>query len=148
MHARLAKLGLVNARRQGKMTLRQLLDAFFQHLNVKPITSLGYQPTRDALVEHFGADTPIRDIEPLQADQWRAKMKAAEYAEATISKRVKLARQIFRQGVRWKMLSENPFEGVKPVVSRTGAASISSAAKMHKRYWTSARMLSGSYYLP
>src|SRR5688572_24216677 len=40
-------------------------------------------------------------------------MKSAGYAEATISKRVKLARQIFRRGVRWKMLAENPFEGVK-----------------------------------
>ena len=40
-------------------------------------------------------------------------MRDAELAEATISKRVKTARQIFRQGVRWKMLAENPFADVK-----------------------------------
>ncbi len=113
MHARLAAAALVKPRQQGKTTLKQLLDAFFEHLNVKPITSLGYQPTRAALLAEFGLNTPIRDIQPLQADQWRAKMKADDYAEATLSKRVKLARQIFRQAVRWKMLGENPFEGVK-----------------------------------
>jgi hypothetical protein len=31
-----------------------------------------------------------------------------DYAEATLSKRVKLARQIFRQALRWKMLREIP----------------------------------------
>ena len=113
MYARLAAVGLVKPRKHGGTTLKQLLDAFFEHLNVKPITSLGYQPTRVALLEHFGADTPIRDIEPLQADQWRAKMKADDYAETTLSKRVKLARQIFRQAVRWKMLRDNPFDRVK-----------------------------------
>ena len=41
MHTRLAKLGLVKLRRQGETSLKQLLDAFFEHLNVKPITSLG-----------------------------------------------------------------------------------------------------------
>ena len=145
MHVRLAKLGLVKPRQQGKVTLKQLLDAFFQHLNVKPITSLGYQPTREALLAHFGPDNPIREVGPLQADQWRAKMKAEGYAEATISKRVKLARQIFRQGVRWKMLSENRSKGSRPAVSRTVADSISSAARTRRRSWTSARTLSGDY---
>jgi len=112
-HARMAAVGLVKPRKTSGTTLKQLLDSFFKHLTVKPITSLGYQATRAALLAEFGAETPIRDIEPLQADQWRAKMKADDYAEATLSKRVKLARQIFRQAVRWKMLSENPFEGVK-----------------------------------
>ena len=40
-------------------------------------------------------------------------MKADGLAEATISKRVKLARQIFKQAVRWKMLSDNPFADVR-----------------------------------
>src|SRR5262249_9529383 len=66
----LAAVGLVKPRRHSGTTLKQLLDAFFEHLNVKPITSLGYQPTRAALLEEFGGDMPIRDIEPLQADQW------------------------------------------------------------------------------
>ena len=113
LHARLAAVGLVKSRNRGKVTLKDLLDSFFEHLNVKPITQVGYQSIRNAMLEHFGENIAIREIEPLQADQWRAKMKAEGFAEATISKRIKLSRQIFRQGVRWKMLSENPFTDVK-----------------------------------
>jgi integrase len=110
---RLQRVGLVDGTGSESVTLRQLLDRFFDHLNVKPITSLGYQPTRASLLEHFGEQTGVRDITPLQADEWRRKMKAAKKAEATISKRVKLARQIFRQAVRWKMVAENPFAEVR-----------------------------------
>src|SRR6266496_1429236 len=41
MHARLAAVGLVKARRRCETTLKELLDAFFEHLNVKPSTVLG-----------------------------------------------------------------------------------------------------------
>ena len=51
-------------------------------------------------------------------------MRDVKLAEATISKRVKTARQIFRQGVRWKMLAENPFADVK-------AGSQTNKARMH-----------------
>lgn len=115
MHARLAKVGLVKARgRSGKTTLKELLDTFFEHLDVKPITELNYQSTRKALLAYFGADTPAGDIEPLAADKWRVTMKTIEkLAEATISKRVKLARQFFKSAIRWKMVTENPFADVK-----------------------------------
>ena len=113
MYARLAAVGLVKARQHGRMTVKDLLDVFFQHLNVKPITALGYQATKAAILEFFAPDTSVRDVEPLKAAEWRAKMKADGLAEATISKRVKLARQIFRQGVRWKLLAENPFADVR-----------------------------------
>jgi integrase len=103
----------VKERRQGKTTLKQLLDAFFEHLNVKSSTVRGYQMTRDELIDYFGADTALAEIDPLRADEWRAAMKSSGLAEATISTRVKRARQMFRQAVRWKMLVENPFADVK-----------------------------------
>jgi hypothetical protein len=40
-------------------TLQQLLDTFFEHLDVKPITALGYQATRKALLEYFGPKTRV-----------------------------------------------------------------------------------------
>src|SRR4051812_9800522 len=76
MHGRLAAVELVKARKSDHTTLKQLLDGFFEHLSVKPITALGYQSTRAALLDYFGADKAVREIKPLQADQWRAKMKA------------------------------------------------------------------------
>ncbi len=90
-----------------------LLDKFFAGLDVKPNTLLGYQATRNALAEQFGKSTPIATVTPLAADEWRQAMKDGGLAEATISKRVKLARQICKQAVRWKMLTENPFTDVK-----------------------------------
>ncbi len=113
MHGRIAKAGLVKPRRSNMGTLQELVDAYFESLNVKPITSLGYKPTSKSLLKYFGASTPLSDIDPLKADQWRAKMKKDGLAEATISKRVKLARTIFRHAVRWKMIAENPFTEVK-----------------------------------
>lgn len=113
MHGKLAAVGLVPARESSGATLQQLLDAFFEHLNVKPLTAIGYKPAKDSLLAYFGADTPIRSIQPLQADEWRAKMKADGLAEATISKRVGIAKHIFRRAVVWKMLPDNPFSGVR-----------------------------------
>src|SRR5258706_13246429 len=50
IYARLAAVDLVKPRQPTRYTLKQLLDFFFQHLNVKPITVLGYQPRRAALL--------------------------------------------------------------------------------------------------
>jgi integrase len=113
MHARLAKAGLVKPRRHGRIKLAELLEAFVKNQNVKPSTLAAYQASLNSLVETFGAETAINDIEPLQADQWRGKMKADGLAEATIAKRVKHARQIFRQARKWKMLAESPFAEVR-----------------------------------
>ncbi|MBS0195441.1 MAG: site-specific integrase [Planctomycetes bacterium] len=40
-------------------------------------------------------------------------MREQGLADATVSKRVKTARQMFGQGIKWKMLAENPLAGVK-----------------------------------
>ena len=48
-------------------------------------------------------------------------MVKAELAPATIAKRVKTARQVFKQAVRWKMLTDNPLAEVKggPTTNRS-----------------------------
>ena len=113
MHSRLAKLGLVKPRERINASLDKLLAAFFDTLAVKPGTATTYKQTRTSLENHFGTKKSLSEITPLDCDRWRQVMRAAKLAEATISKRVKTARQIFRQGVRWKMLTENPFADVK-----------------------------------
>ena len=113
MHARLAKLGLVKPRKRTNATLGKLLSAFFETLAVKPGTATTYKQTRTLLERHFGEDKLLSEITPLDCDRWRQAMRDAGLAEATISKRVKTAREVFRQGVRWKMLSENPSADVK-----------------------------------
>ncbi|MGH7179173.1 MAG: tyrosine-type recombinase/integrase, partial [Tepidisphaeraceae bacterium] len=113
MHARILKAELTKPRQRSTHTLKELLDAYFAHLDVKPITSLGYQATRKALLSHFGTDRDIANIEPIQAEQWRSKMKADGLAQATISKRIGIAKHVFKHAVTWKWFGENPFAGVK-----------------------------------
>jgi len=111
IHGKLEKFGLADARRRA--TLKELLDACFKHLEVKPITSLGYEATRKAMLSFFGERCLVGRIRPLDCEEWRTSLKAAGLAEATISKRIKLGRQFFKKGITWKMLMENPFAGVK-----------------------------------
>jgi site-specific recombinase XerD len=89
---------------------------------VKPNTLITYEQTRASLEKYFGSAKALNEITPLDCDRWRQAMRDAKLAEATISKRVKTARQFFRQGVRWKMLSENPFADVKGEAKRTRPA--------------------------
>ncbi len=64
--------------------------------------------------EHFGADLPLRDITAGDADGFVIWMKAEGYATATTARTIKRAKQFFQAAVRAKMLTENPFTGIKP----------------------------------
>jgi len=64
-------------------------------------------------LEFFGKDRLVRKVRALDADKWRQYLVQCNLAQATISKRVKTARQIFKRALKWKMISENPFEEVK-----------------------------------
>jgi integrase len=96
-----------------KATLATLLKEFFASITVKPGTSITYKQTRRCLEEHFTGPKLLNDITPLDAEKWKQALKAKGLADATISKRIKTARQIFRQGIQWGMLTKNPFDGVK-----------------------------------
>ena len=65
------------------------------------------------MVEYFGADRPLNGITPADADNWAISMKQ-KYAEATIARTVKRARQFYKAARRAKLVTEDPFEDVKP----------------------------------
>ena len=65
------------------------------------------------LVAFFGADKPLADITPVDADAWLVWLKGGQFAEATIGKTVKWARQFFRAAVRKEILIRNPFADAK-----------------------------------
>lgn len=115
LYARLAAVGLVMPRDNDAtgFTLDTLIDTYFKHLDVKPVTRLGYQSTRTALLSYFGANRPVNGIGPLEAEQWRAALKDRGMAEATIAKRVRVAKGIFQRGIDWGMLDKNPFAKVR-----------------------------------
>jgi integrase len=106
------RAGLATPQNRVNVTLGTMLDEFFASITVKAGTEITYRQTRKSLLDYFEEAKPLRSIEPLDADKWRQSMAAAGLATATISKRVKTARQIFRKAIRWKMIAENPLEGV------------------------------------
>ena len=113
MHARLAGVGLVKRRDRAAATIGTFLADYFADLTVKPGTAIAYGHTRRCLKEYFGEAKPLRDIEPADADKYRQWLKAQGLADATVNKRVSMGRMLFRRALRWKLVAENPFEGVK-----------------------------------
>ena len=113
VHTKLERVGLVAMRESVATTLDELLDRFFETLDVKDSTRTRYLQTRRLLIEHFGKRRHIRDIRPVEGDRWRAWLVERGYAPAKIAREVGIARMIFRQGIRWELLATNPLEGVK-----------------------------------
>jgi len=67
---RLAGAGLIPKRETA--TLAAFIDAYIaSRSDTKPATAIVYGNTRRCLVEYFGANKPLRDITPGDADAWR-----------------------------------------------------------------------------
>jgi integrase len=101
-----------------------LLAAYFNAISVKASTLLAYRQCESALVEHFGKAKPLSAIGPMQAEEWAKGLRDAEYAQATVSKMVKIARGIFGRGVKWKMVGESPFADVRAGSQRNPERSV------------------------
>jgi integrase len=110
---RLVAAGLLSDDGLANVKLGGLLDHFFAGLVVKSSTVVVYRQASRNLLEFFTKDRLVRKIRPLDADKWRQYLVQCELAQPTISKRVKTARQIFKRALKWKMITENPFEDVK-----------------------------------
>jgi integrase len=124
IHARLASAGLVEARVRSHPTLALLLKEFFNAAQVKQGTKTTYKQTEVSLLEYFGGNRTLASITELEADKFRQFLKGKELAEATIAKRIKTARSMFKQALRWKMVASNPFSEVR-------AGSQTNRARMH-----------------
>lgn len=100
---------------EAAVTLGDFLEQYVsKRSDVKPGSKLCYKQTQDALVSYFGADRPLASITAADAEDWPRAMLADKYAVATVSRRTKYARQFFKYAVKGKIISENPFEDVKP----------------------------------
>jgi integrase len=112
--ARLRRVGLAEGVGIAQTTLEAFLERFFDALVGKPSTRISYGNTRRNLEEHFGKGRLMRDISHAEADAWRAWLVEHEkLAPATIARRVVAARTMWRKAIRWKLVTENVFEGVK-----------------------------------
>ena len=114
MHGRLAKVGLVQSRiNAAVVTLEMLLKRFEANGIVKASTRRTYQQTLQSLLNHFGGDIAINTLTVANADEWRKAISESSLATATVSKRVRVAKAIFRKAVKWDLLLRNPFEDLR-----------------------------------
>jgi integrase len=110
---RLATVGLVGPR-IGATTLGPFLDQYLTgRTDVKRFTWNGMDQARKRLLDVFDPATPLRDITPADADRWVILMRG-KYAEATAARMVKRARQFFAAAQRARLVTDNPFQGIKP----------------------------------
>jgi len=78
-----------------------------------PNTIRNLRNSQKKLVDFFGENKNWREIKPGEADEWRQELVNNGYAEATISKAVKHARQFGRQAERNGLVDQNPFKDLK-----------------------------------
>jgi integrase len=125
VHARVARLGLVEPRRAAvAVTLGGMLEAFFANVDVKGSTVIRMRQAESALLEHFTTGRDVATIGEADAEAWRAARKELGYAPATISRTVLYARQFFRWGVRRGMVKSNPFAELKAGSQVNGERSV------------------------
>ncbi len=112
LHGKLAAVGLTTPRQTAR--LGEFLDVFIDNrrLSAAPNTITNLEQAKRRLIEHFGADRDMRSITPADADGWAAAL-AENYAPATAGRTIKRARQFFKLAIRDKIVTENPFVGVK-----------------------------------
>jgi integrase len=133
LYRRLVRVGLAAPRAEDKaeavVTLEQLTAAFKERAAVKRGTAVNYAQTIDSLLVFYGPETPVGEITAESADDWRKAIATATKTEghnkkkraaadgrlapATVSKRVRTAKQVFQKAVAWGWIERNPFAAVR-----------------------------------
>jgi integrase len=119
LHARLTAAGLAAPRQASEpckaLTLGAWLDTYIAgRTDVKPSTLRNLKTGRAAMLAFFGADKPLGDITPGDADAWAVWLKG-RYAPGTASRVVKWAKQFFRAARRKRLITEDPFADARPI---------------------------------
>lgn len=114
-HDRLAAAGLVTTRQS--LRLGAFIGSYISgRCDVKPATAIVLGHTRRNLIEFFGADKPMREITPGDADLWRLALIGEGLSDNTVRRRCGIAKQFFRAALRRKLIASNPFEDLKAAV--------------------------------
>jgi integrase len=112
---RLTEKGLLAAQ-AGAKTLGEFLDEFIDRKRPvkKAATLIVYGNVRRNLVAYFGRDKSLVNINEGDADDWRQWLSTSEgLGEATIMRRSGIAKQFFRDAVKRRLLTANPFAEIE-----------------------------------
>ena len=119
LHAKLAATGLVIPRAGTEAprvpTLGRFLTEYVgKRSDVKRSTATFYGHTKRCLVEFFGATRPLDKITAGDADDFRRWLVSDQgLADNTVRRRCCAAKQFFRNALRRRLITENPFGDMK-----------------------------------
>jgi integrase len=111
-HAKLVEHGLVTPRTKVEITtLRAFLDDYIAgRTDIKASTLTHLGRARQSLIDYFGAEKPLHEITPGDADDFRRQLKGADNTVRRICGR---AKQFFRAAARKRLITESPFADMK-----------------------------------
>lgn len=128
LYEKLAGHGLAPKRKAPQLVLLgAFLDGYIKgRSDVKGGTAIVYRQTKRCLVEYFGASKPLSDITAGDADDWRRWLLRDEnedepakggqgLGENTARRRCGIAKQFFRDAIKRRLISENPFADMKGI---------------------------------
>ncbi len=123
VHAKLARLDLASPRQSAqKTTLGPFIEQYIRsRVDLKQRSKWMLQQAQRSLIDYFGADKPLGNINEADAELWRLSMVEQGLADATIRKRCAHAKQFFARAIRQKLAESNPFTAL-PSSSRPNPA--------------------------
>jgi len=112
LHARLARLGLVEPRRNE--TLGAFLERWLQsRQGYKASSQTVWRQVTCDLRRFFGDDCPLKGINQERAEAFRQHLINRRLRDTTIQKRLQHCRTIFKAALRDGLIQSNPFEYVR-----------------------------------
>jgi len=114
MAKKLANVGLIpKPEVKAAGTLGPFIQSYVKgRVDVKPATKEVWRQGEKGLLEFFGADKPLSDVTPGDADAHKLHLIGKKLAAYTVRKRFQFATMVFRAAVRRRLIGTNPFEGV------------------------------------
>jgi integrase len=116
LHRRIAAVGLLP--RRDASALASFIDAWINsRVDVKPATRTLWRQARDNLVDCFGADKLLRELNLGHGEEFRQYLLGRGLAEETTRKRCRIGKMFFAAALRRRLIAENPLAEV-PTVGR------------------------------
>jgi integrase len=114
MAKKLARVGLIpKSEAKSTATLGPFIQSYVKgRVDVKPATKEVWRQGETGLVGFFGADKPIGEVSPGDADNYKLHLMGKKLAPMTVRKRLQFATMIFRAAMRRRLIPDSPFADV------------------------------------
>jgi integrase len=113
---RIERVGLVEPRERRVIpTLGEWIDTYIGgRTDIKPRTLINMNQTRADLLQYFTAKKPLDRVTPGDAEDFHTWLKMERgLGEGTIRRECKRVKQFFNAAIKHRILTENPFAGIK-----------------------------------